>query len=407
MKLLEEEMKEKNEEEERKERRRIKEREKKLRRKGKSRENEKRRDDFSLTNQHLTPEVRIEESTVDDEKPDTMSSRNVHFHDEQRIDGPVSKNMHNLSDVSPDENLGTSKDRNGSSGSDHLKYSGRKLKNRYQQDTTIKCSIDGQSAVVNGSGIKDNKSERSYHDNHIDGSSRTTSRLNKHARSSGAKSVIRASGPKLHEKVHCSTRMSDRGDLQSLCCYQPSDYRGKVESCCMTTRAGQKCVCKPHTASLDSSRACKFGNKLTLGDYITDSYGRPKLNFVPKENANASPDVNHMNLQAQGIHLALHSHSMQTDIQDPMQTQPNASVEKTLNFDISQAYEKGFSLFHFGSPFALAAAYKSDSLAAAEGLSLTKRIHHSEGNLTCNTKDSIGKEYNLFASCKGITFSIF
>lgn len=138
MKLLEEEVKEKNEEEERKERRRIKEREKKLRRKERTRENERERDDCSLTNQHSAPEVRIEESTVNDE---------------ERRNGRVSKIMHNLSDVIPDENLASSKDKNGSSGSDYLKYSGQKLKNRCQQDTALKCSINRQSAFVSVSGI--------------------------------------------------------------------------------------------------------------------------------------------------------------------------------------------------------------------------------------------------------------
>ncbi|KAL8096631.1 hypothetical protein AgCh_037561 [Apium graveolens] len=134
--------------------------------------------------------------------------------------------------------------------------------------------------------------------------------------------------------------------------------------------------------------------------------------MVPKENVNDNTDVTHMNLQAQGMHLAaLPSHNLQRDVQakqDPTQTQANAPVEKNLNIDTSQANDKDFSLFHFGSPFALADAYKSDSLPeyAVGGLSLNKTNQDSKGNLTCNTKDFI-EEYNLFASCKGISFRIF
>lgn len=561
MKLLEEEVKEKNEEEERKERRRIKEREKKLRRKERTGENEKDRDDCSLTNQHIAPDVRIQESTVDDEKPDTTGTGKVlsschvlrHIKDEQQINGRVCNNMDSLSDVSPDENLATSKDKNDSSESDFLKYSGRKLKNRYQQDTTLKCSTNRQPASISGS--------------------------------SAATSVIRASDPKFHKKVQCSNRMSAlRGDLQAHSCCQHSDYKGKVEPCCTTTQSGQKYISKTHSASLVMSKTSNLANKLTLGDYITDSCGRPKLNFVAEnipssrlapqskqvgepieskmkyiqsyfesdvtvrsstlsgdamephelEMGNKSPSGFHLDeetcqnskelvdseietcsystgtrkpsnqstsswdscssclnevdssrsssnpqiteplstlnlddasqkskereasqLLHIGIHkfeeavldkkqienvgepirscsldksriyvpaivpqenvnrnhLALHSHKMQMDVptkQDPMQTKPNASVEKNFNNDISQANNKAFSLFHFGGPFGLADAYKSDSLLvnAVGGLSLTKSIHNSEGDLTCNTKDFI-QEYNLFASCKGITFPIF
>ncbi|KAK1367401.1 hypothetical protein POM88_042962 [Heracleum sosnowskyi] len=365
MKFLEEEVKEKNEEEERKERRRIKEREKKLRRKERTRENEKDGDDCSLTNQHLAPSVRIQELTVDDEKqdgPDTTGTGKVlsSWH-EQQINGRVSRNMHNLSDVSPDENLATSKDKNDSSESDFLKYSGRKLKKRYQQDTTLKCSTNRQPAFVSGSGIMVNKSG-----------------------SSAATSIIRASGPELHKKVHCSNRMSAlRDDLQAHSCYQHSDHNGKVEPCCTTTRASQKSICKTHSVSLDMSKTSNLANKLTLGDYITDSCGRPKLNFVA-ENIPSS----RLSPQAKQV------------------GEPTVSKER----EASQLLHIGaFSLFHFGGPFGLADAYKSDSSLledAVGGLSLTRSIHDSKGDLTCNTKD-FTEEYNLFASCKGITFPIF
>ncbi|XP_074349464.1 uncharacterized protein LOC141689174 isoform X1 [Apium graveolens] len=452
MKILEEEAKEKNEEEERKERRKIKEKEKKLRRKERTRKNEKDRDDCSLTNQHLAREDEIEESTVDDEKPITNATGEVmsswpvpqQIQDKQQRNGRVSKNIDDLSDVSPAENLATSKDKDDFSGFDYSRYSGRKLKNRCQQDTTLKCSVD--------------KSEQSYYHNQIGSSARTISGLDKHPRSSAATSIIKSSGPKLYEKVHCSNRMCDRGDLQAPRCYQHSDYRGKVEPCCIKMQAGQKYICKPQSASLDMSRPSNLANKLTLGDYITSSCGSKKSEdreasqifqagvhkcedsvvdkkqietggepirscpleksrihvpaIVPKENVNDNTDVTHMNVQAQRIHVAAFpSHSLQRDVQakqDPTQTQANASVEKNLNIDISQANDKDFSLFHFGSPFALADAYKSDSLPeyAVGGLSLNKTNQDSKGNLTCNTKDFI-EEYNLFASCKGISFPIF
>ncbi|KAL8096663.1 hypothetical protein AgCh_037585 [Apium graveolens] len=343
-----------SEEEERKERRKIKEKEKKLRRKERTRKNDKDRDDCSLTNQHLAREDEIEESTVDDEKPVTNATGEVmsswpvpqQIQDEQQRNGRVSKNIDDLSDVSPAENLATSKDKDHFSGFDYSRYSGRKLKNRCQQDTTLKCYVD--------------KSEQNYHHNHIGSSARTISGLDKHPRSSAATSIIKASGPKLYEKVHCSNRMCDRGDLQAPRCYQHSDYRGNVEPCCIKTRAGQKYICKPQSASLDMSRPSNLANKLTLGDYITNSCGSKKSEdreasqifqvgvhkcedsvvdkkqietggessrscpldksriyvpaMVPKENVNDNTDVTHMNLQAQCIHLAaLPSHSLQRD----------------------------------------------------------------------------------------------
>ncbi|WOH07210.1 hypothetical protein DCAR_0626639 [Daucus carota subsp. sativus] len=518
MKLLEEEVMEKNEEEERKERRRIKEREKKLRRKERTRETERHRDDCSPTDQQIALEVSIAESTMDNDKPDAIKKGKVMLsRNEQRTIGHASKNMHNSSDISTDENLTTSSDKNGSSGSDHLEYSVRKLKKRYKQDKNNKCSIHRQPGVVSGSGIMVKKSEQSYLDNHFGSSSMTTTGLNKHSRSSAAKSIIRDGRSKLHERVHCSNMMSDSGELPAHSCYQHSDYRGKVESCCMTTPAGQKYVCKPHPASLDMSKLSNFGNKLTLGDYITDSCGRLNLfvaeNVPSSRSSTSSSDAMepYKNLESSGalcyevggqktviikgrgdveeelamgnngpsgFHLdketCQHSEELmesqiqmcsyltetkepssnsisssdsrslclnegdcdgsspnpqiieplstlnsddtsqqseERDIpkkQDPFETKPNAPVKKNLNSDISQANDKDFSLFHFGGPFALAAAYKSDPLLedAVGGLSLTKCIHQSKGDRTCSRKEFI-REYSLFASCKGITFSIF
>ncbi|KAK1367407.1 hypothetical protein POM88_042968 [Heracleum sosnowskyi] len=331
---MEEEVKEKNEEEERKERRRIKEREKKLRRKERTRENEKDGDDCSPTNQHLAPSVRIQELTVDDEKPDTTGTGKVlsswhvppHITDEQQINGRVSRNMHNLSDVSPDENLETCKDKNDSSGSDFLKYSGRKLKKRYQQATTLKCSTNRQPAFVSGSGIMVNKSG-----------------------SSTATSITRASGPKLQQKVHCSNS-----------CYQHSDYKRKVEPCCTTTQAGQKSICKTH------SKTSNLANKLTLGDYITDSCGRPKLNFVAENipSSRLSPQAKQVGESKMKYiqsffesDVTVRSSTLSGDATEPYEQEMGDNSPSGFHL----ANDKAFSLFHFGGPFGLADAYKSDS----------------------------------------------
>lgn len=64
-------------------------------------------------------------------------------------------------------------------------------------------------------------------------------------------------------------------------------------------------------------------------------------------NANGNPYVIHMYQQAQGI----------LEKQGPMQKQRNAAVgEENLNSNISLAEDKGFSFFHYDSPFALADA---------------------------------------------------
>lgn len=60
------------------------------------------------------------------------------------------------------------------------------------------------------------KSEPSNHHNQFATSSRTISGREKHPRSRGATSIIRACGPKLYEKVHCSNRLCYRGDCKPI-----------------------------------------------------------------------------------------------------------------------------------------------------------------------------------------------
>ncbi|KAK1367399.1 hypothetical protein POM88_042960 [Heracleum sosnowskyi] len=292
-KLLEEEEKEKNEEEERKERRRNKEREKKLRRKERTKEKEKNGDTSSLTEQHVAPQINIEESIIVDEAPDATETVKItssgpvspHFQDEQEINDYMRNNMHNSSDACPDENFDSNNSKNGSSGSDLLKYSGLKLKNRYRKDATSKCP--------------------------------------------------------------------DR-----------NRYR---------TDATSKCSDRNVPSSRDSPQSKEVGETMGLQKKDVQSH--------------SESDV------------AVRSSTLSGDAMEPY---------KPINL-ISQAEEKGFSLFHFGSPFALADASKSDSLPSKDyvgGPSLVKFIHHDEGDLTSNNGDSF-EEYNLFSTTKGITFSLF
>ncbi|KAL8041629.1 hypothetical protein ABFX02_10G177100 [Erythranthe guttata] len=71
----------------------------------------------------------------------------------------------------------------------------------------------------------------------------------------------------------------------------------------------------------------------------------------------------------------------------------------------------GFSLFHFGGPVALSTGFKADPIPLKEGFmgnaSPNSSINCTDGDHTCDKKDSI-EEYNLFAATNGgIKFSIY
>ncbi|XP_017258824.1 uncharacterized protein LOC108227935 isoform X1 [Daucus carota subsp. sativus] len=481
IKLLEEEEKEK--EVERKTRKGNKERGKKLRRKERK-ENEKNGENCSPTKQQLAPVVNIKESTIVAVEPDAvetgkvMSSRPVspHIQNEHEKDGYMRRNMRNSSDVSPDENFASSNDKNGSSGSDQLKYSGRKLNDRYQQDASSKCSPNKQFAVVPGSGIMINKL-----DDRFDTSSRTIIQQNKHSKST--KSVSRAGHISkssffrnkfsLGDYMHDSPQTEEVGEPKKLQMKHIGTYSQSADtarSCNLSGDAmkpsepldtpgvrGQVAVCIEDEDDVKKeSKSSKLGmgnnshngfhlNKETC-QYSTEvvdvcSYStrarNPSVSNTSGSNSwssclsegNSGPSSNTQvteplsNSESKGsCQQSVRGESSQRQqiwvcksepVMDKKQranegepirscwldkkrihTPGKVSQENdNSNPHFSQAEDKGSSFFHFGGPLTLADAYRSDSLP-------------SEDAIGGRNKGVSFKEYKLFASNKGITFSI-
>ncbi|KAK1386503.1 GATA zinc finger domain-containing protein [Heracleum sosnowskyi] len=301
-KLLEEEEKEKREEEERKERRRMKEKEKKLRRKERIREKEKDKGkNDSETDQHVAPDVTIEELTpnveeepnitgsedlINSETGDVVSSRlaSPDIEDEHVLDGYHLSSMQNNSVGCPDDRFATFKDESASFGVEHSNYSHQKLKHRKDFQLEPKRFDRRRFPTVSENVGMNNKLEQNYQGNHVD-TSRTIIGPNKQSRCNAAKTNPRTSGSKFAERLHGSNRMSERDDFHSCSCYQHNDYRTKIEShrSARTGRDG-KVVCKSESSS-DVLKPYNRGIKYTQVDHTREGVGRPKTKYVAGSNS--------------------------------------------------------------------------------------------------------------------------
>ncbi|XP_044505936.1 uncharacterized protein LOC123225769 [Mangifera indica] len=300
MKLLEEEEKEKREEEERKQRRRMKEREKKLRRKerlrGKERDKIKKYDASDHTLVH--PDVSKDESlpSVDEESSNAINCRDTvretgdflsrpgspEILHEQYSNGCSTSQTENYSYHSPDGEVTSAKDGNGSFQMEQSKFSRRSLKFRKEArlDSPLKWSEKQRFAVVSVNGSMVNRSESRYHTDNYE-IPRGSNGLNQQLWVNTSKSSHRNCGVKYNEKVLCSNnRLSDRYD-HSCSCNQHNEFQAKVEPHVSATRVsrGPKSVSMPESA-LDISKQFYCGNEYYQIECMHDTSGRSKSKII-------------------------------------------------------------------------------------------------------------------------------